>query len=57
MTCSLLFPNGGSGLNPNILYRTNDERGEAEGEEDDEEDPSKGNRVVKLQQRGLRITN
>lgn len=34
-----LAPNGDSGWNPNILYRTNDERREAEGEEDDEEDP------------------
>ncbi len=39
MTYSLLFPNGDSGWNPNILYRTNDERKEAEGEEDEEEDP------------------
>ncbi len=39
MTYPLLFPNGDSGWNPNILYRTNDERKEAEGEEDEEEDP------------------
>jgi hypothetical protein len=35
----LLFPSGDSGWNPNILYRTNDERREAEGENDEEEDP------------------
>jgi hypothetical protein len=39
MSYPLLFPNGDSGWNPNILYRTNDERREAEGENDEEEDP------------------
>ena len=39
MSYPLLFPNGDSGWNPNIIYRTNDERREAEGENDKEEDP------------------
>jgi hypothetical protein len=38
MSYPLLFPNGDSGWNPNIRYRKNDERREAEGE-DEEEDP------------------
>ena len=39
MTYPLLFPNGDSGWNPNILYRTNDERRAAEGDENEEEYP------------------